>query len=93
MQGFGYQIEIVDDGVDQKFTLVGQENRLSDNIPIQPVQNLDRLQRRKSIAHMYATVGNQIVFVVQSVSKREALQVINGVASSIVVTLIWTTFL
>ena len=85
LQGFGYQIEIVDDGVDQKFTLVGQENRLSDNIPIQPVQNLDRLQRRKNIAtHVRHCRQSNRIFVVQSVSKREALQVVNGVASSIV---------
>ena len=64
---------------------MGQENRLSDNIPIQPLQNLDRLQRRKSIAtHVRHGRQSNRIFVVQSVSKHESLQVVNGVASSIV---------
>ena len=84
LQGFGYQLKKKDDGIDQEFILVGQENRLSDNIPLQPVQNLDRLQRRKSVAaHVRLCRLSNRIFVVQSVSKQEALPVVNGVASSI----------
>ena len=84
LRGFGYQIEVSDDGIDEKFVLLGQETRFSDNIPFQQVQSLDQLSKRKTLAtHVRRCRRSNRIFVVQSVSKQYAVPVVNRVAASI----------
>ena len=84
LRGFGYQIEVSDDGTDEQFMLLGQETRFSDNIPFQQVQSLDQLSKRKTLAtHVRRCRRSNRIFVVQSVSKQNAVPVVNRVAASI----------
>ena len=84
IRGFGFQIESMDqDGVEH-LILSGEETRVTDNIPIHSVQLANQIRKRKCfVAHIRHCYESNRIYVIQVVSKTDAVETAKLVADSI----------
>jgi len=84
IRGFGFQIESMDqDGVEH-LILSGEETRVTDNIPIRSVQLANQIRKRKCfVAHIRHCYESNRIYVIQVVSKTDAVETAKLVADSI----------
>jgi hypothetical protein len=88
IRGYGFSLEedeqSLTDDYDNKHKLLGQEKRFFDKIPFSPLFVIDKILRRRQIAarFWYCKESNKI-FVVMTISKKGADELVSQVASSI----------
>ena len=84
IRGFGFQIESRDQDEAEYLILNGEETRVTDNIPIHSVQLANQIKKRKCfIAHIRHCYKSNRIYVIQVVSKTDAIETAESVADSI----------
>ena len=84
IRGFGFQIESRDQDEAEYLILNGEETRVTDNIPIHSVQLANQIKKRKRfIAHIRHCYKSNRIYVIQVVSKTDAIETAESVADSI----------
>ena len=84
IRGYGFEVTQQDTQGDQRLTLIGQQTRLYDNVPLTPVLMLDKLRKRTTLAfHIRHCYESNRIYVVQSIGRVDAEEIARQVADSI----------
>ncbi len=82
--GYGFSMEKMNSGNDEKIELTGAKTRLTDRIPFSPVLAIDKIMRRTAFtAHLWHCQQSNRIFVVRAVLKGDAAKTAREVSSSI----------
>ena len=84
IRGYGFEIVSQTDGGDERISLVGEQTRFTDRIPLSPVLAVDKVLRRQVFAiYLWRCEHSNRIYVVQAVAKRDAPKMAESVAASI----------
>lgn len=84
IRGYGFEIPSQTDGGDERISLVGEQTRVTDRIPLSPVLAVDKVLRRQVFAiYLWRCEHSNRIYVVQAVAKRDAPKIAESVAASI----------
>lgn len=84
IRGYGFEVTSHTDAEDEYLTLIGQQTRLYDGIPLTPVLMLDKLSKRTTLVfHLWRCNDSNRIYVIQSISHTDASSTVQKVAESI----------
>ena len=84
IRGYGFEVTSHVDAEDEHLTLIGQQTRLYDGIPLTPVLVLDKLSKRTTLVfHLWRCNHSNRIYVIQSVSSIDAQPTVQKVIESI----------
>ena len=84
IRGYGFEVTSRTDAKDEHLTLIGQQTRLYDGIPLTPVLALDKLSKRTTLVfHLWRCNHSNRIYVIQSISSMNAQPTVQKVAESI----------
>ena len=84
IRGYGFEVTSRTDAADEHLTLIGQQTRLYDGIPLTPVLALDKLSKRTTLVfHLWRCNHSNRIYVIQSISSMNAQPTVQKVAESI----------
>ena len=84
IRGYGFEVKSHTDAEDEHLTLIGQQTRLYDGIPLSPVLMLDKLSKRTTLVfHLWRCNHSNRIYVIQSISSMDAQPTVQKVAESI----------
>jgi hypothetical protein len=84
IRGYGFSIESSNGNADEQLTLIGEETRITDRIPLAPALALDKIMRRKTFAvHLWHCHHSNRIYVVQATAKQDAAKTTEEIAASI----------
>lgn len=84
IRGYGFEVTSHTDTEDEHLTLIGQQTRLYDGIPLTPVLILDKLSKRTTLVfHLWRCNHSNRIYVIQSISDADASPTVQKVAESI----------
>lgn len=84
IRGYGFEVTSHTDTEDEHLTLIGQQTRLYDGIPLTPVLTLDKLSKRTTLVfHLWRCNQSNRIYVIQSISNTDASSTVQKVAESI----------
>ena len=84
IRGYGFEVTSHVDAEDEHLTLIGQQTRLYDGIPLTPVLALDKLSKRTTLVfHLWQCNHSNRIYVIQSISNIDAQPTVQKVVESI----------
>ena len=84
IRGYGFEVTSHIDAEDEHLTLIGQQTRLYDGIPLTPVLALDKLSKRTTLVfHLWRCNHSNRIYVIQSISSVDAYPTVQKVVESI----------
>ena len=84
IRGYGFEVTSHTDAGDEHLTLVGQQTRLYDGIPLTPVLAFDKLSKRTTLVfHLWRCNHSNRIYVIQSISNMNAQPTVQKVTESI----------
>ncbi len=84
IRGYGFEVTSHTDAEDEHLTLIGQQTRLYDGVPLTPVLILDKLSKRTTLVfHLWRCNHSNRIYVIQSISNMDATATVQKVAESI----------
>ena len=84
LRGYGFEVTSHTEAEDEHLTLIGQQTRLYDGIPLSPVLMLDQLSKRTTLVfHLWRCNHSNRIYVIQSISSMDAQPTVQKVAESI----------
>ena len=84
IRGYGFEVTSHTDSEDEHLTLIGQQTRLYDGIPLTPVLALDKLSKRTTLVfHLWQCNHSNRIYVIQSISNTDTQPTIRKVVESI----------
>ena len=84
IRGYGFEVMSHVDAEDEHLTLIGQQTRLYDGIPLTPVLVLDKLSKRTTLVfHLWRCNHSNRIYVIQSISNIDAQPTVQKVVKSI----------
>lgn len=84
IRGYGFEVTSHTDAEDEHLTLIGQQTRLYDGVPLSPVLMLDKLSKRTTLVfHLWRCNHSNRIYVIQSIGRPDAHSITQQVAQSI----------
>ena len=84
IRGYGFEVTSHIDSEDERLTLVGQQTRLYDGVPLTPVLTLDKLSKRTTLVfHLWRCNQSNRIYVIQSIGSTDGRSTVQKVAESI----------
>ncbi len=84
IRGYGFEVIPHTGTDDERLTLIGQETRFYDGVPLTPVLALDKLSKRTTLAfHLWHCHLANRIYVIQAIGKTDVMHVAQQVALSI----------
>ena len=84
IRGYGFEVTADTDSEDERLTLIGQQTRLYDGVPLTPVLMLDKLSKRTTLVfHLWRCHQSNRIYVIQSIGSTEGQSTVQKVAGSI----------
>ena len=84
IRGYGFEVTSHTDAGDEHLTLIGQQTRLYDGVPLTPVLMFDKLSKRTTLVfHLWRCNHSNRIYVIQSISNMDAYPTVQKVAESI----------
>ena len=84
IRGYGFEVTFNTDSEDERLTLIGQQTRLYDGVPLTPVLMLDKLSKRTMLVfHLWQCNESNRIYVIQSIGSTDAHSTVQKVAKSI----------
>ena len=84
LRGYGFEVTSHINTGDEYLTLVGQQTRLYDGVPLSPVLVFDKLSQRTTLVfHLWRCNHSNRIYVIQSISNIDAYPTVQKVAESI----------
>ena len=84
IRGYGFSIESSNGDVDERLTLIGEETRIIDRVPLAPALVIDKIMRRKTFAvYLWHCHHSNRIYVVQAIAKQDAAKTAEEIAASI----------
>ena len=84
IRGYGFSIESSNGDADERLTLIGEETRIIDRIPLAPALVIDKIMRRKTFAvYLWHCHHSNRIYVVQAIAKQDAARTAEEIAASI----------
>ena len=84
IRGYGFEVTSDTDTEDERLTLIGQQTRLYDGVPLTPVLMLDKLSKRTTLVfHLWRCHQSNRIYVIQSIGSTDARSTVQKVAESI----------
>ena len=84
IRGYGFEVTCDTDSEDERLTLIGQQTRLYDGVPLTPVLMLDKLSKRTTLVfHLWRCYQSNRIYVIQSIGSIDGRSTVQKVAESI----------
>jgi hypothetical protein len=84
IRGYGFSIESSNGDADERLTLIGEETRIIDRVPLAPALVIDKVMRRKTFAvYLWRCHHSNRIYVVQAIAKQDAARTAEEIAASI----------
>lgn len=84
IRGYGFEVTATVRSEDECLTLVGEQTRLYDGVPLTPVLMLDKVSKRTTLVfHIWHCHQSNRIYVIQSIGSTDALGTVQQVAESI----------
>ncbi len=84
IRGYGFEVTSHTDSEDERLTLIGEQTRLYDGVPLTPVLMLDKLSKRTTLVfHLWRCKHSNRIYVIQSIGYADAQSTAQQVAQSI----------
>ena len=84
IRGYGFEVTSDTDLTDERLTLLGQQTRLYDGVPLSPVLMLDKLSKRTMLVfHLWRCNHSNRIYVIQCIGSTDAHTTVQKVAESI----------
>ena len=84
IRGYGFQVTATTDAADERLTLVGEQTRLYDGVPLTPVLMLDKVSKRTALVfHLWRCHTSNRIYVIQSIGSTDGQEIVQKVAQSI----------
>lgn len=84
IRGYGFEVTSTTDSEDERLTLIGQQTRLYDGVPLTSVLVLDKLSKRTALVfHLWQCNHSNRIYVIQSIGSTDAHSIVQKVAESI----------
>ncbi len=84
IRGYGFSIESSNGDADERLTLIGEETRIIDRVPLAPALVIDKVMRRKTFAvSLWRCHHSNRIYVVQAIAKQDAARTAEEIAASI----------
>ena len=84
IRGYGFEVTSDVDSGDERLTLLGQQTRLYDGVPLTPVLMLDKLSKRTMLVfHLWRCNHANRIYVIQCIGSTDAYATVQKVAASI----------
>ena len=84
IRGYGFEVTSDTTSEDERLTLIGQQTRLYDGVPLTPVLMLDKLSKRTALVfHLWRCNQSNRIYVIQSIGSTDAHSTVQKVAKSI----------
>ena len=84
IRGYGFEVTPHTGSDDERLTLVGQQTRLYDGVPLTPVLMLDKLSKRTTfVFHLWRCNQSNRIYVIQSIGSTDGHSTVQKVAESI----------
>lgn len=84
IRGYGFEVTADTNTEDERLTLIGQQTRLYDGVPLSPVLVLDKLSKRTTLVfHLWRCNQSNRIYVIQSIGSTDGPSIVQQVAESI----------
>ena len=84
IRGYGFEVAFHTESDDEHLTLIGEQTRLYDGVPLSPVLMLDKLSKRTTLVfHLWRCNQSNRIYVIQSIGSADAYPTAQKVAESI----------
>ena len=84
IRGYGFEVASHTESDDEHLTLIGEQTRLYDGVPLSPVLVLDKLSKRTTLVfHLWRCNQSNRIYVIQSIGSADAQSTAQQVADSI----------
>ncbi len=84
IRGYGFEVNAHTESDDERLTLIGQQTRLYDGVPLTPVLTLDKLSQRTTLAfYLWRCHQANRIYVIQAIGRRDVAKTAQWVAQSI----------
>lgn len=84
IRGYGFEVTSDTDTEDEQLTLIGEQTRLYDGVPLTPVLMLDKFSKRTTLVfHLWRCKHSNRIYVIQSIGGANAQSTAQQVADSI----------